>query len=166
MAIVVKVAGLALDDKSKAPIVVLKDDAQDRILPIVIGILEASSIAAQLEGVEFPRPMTHDLITALLNRVEAQIVEVEITDIVDETFYALIHVRHGQALMSVDSRPSDAIALALRAGAPITVRADVFEKTEATGHSAHEPHSHDEADGSMDELLQSLEDEDFGKYKM
>lgn len=161
MAIEVKVAGLALDEKSKAPIVVLKDDSEDRILPIVIGILEASSIAAQLEGVEFPRPMTHDLMTSLLKHVEAQIVEVEITDIVNETFYALIHLRHGQAVMSVDSRPSDAIALALRSGAPITVRQTVFDKTvvakpeETTCDIPHEAR-----------LLEELDDDDFGKYKM
>lgn len=164
MAIEVKVAGLALDEKSKAPIVVLKDNTEDRILPIVIGILEASSIAAQLEGVEFPRPMTHDLVTSLLKHMEAQIVEVEITDIVNETFYALIHLRHGQALMSVDSRPSDAIALALRSGAPITVRQSVFDKS-----TASKPEIESELSDSIDDslpLLESMDEEEFGKYKM
>lgn len=158
MAVLVKVAGLALDEKSKAPIVVLKDEAEDRLLPIVIGILEASSIAASLEGVRFPRPMTHDLMLNAIQSLGAKVFEVEVTDIIDDTFHGVVRITSGDRIMELDSRPSDAIALALRVGSPVLVSARVFEKTTPALVE------HEEALAGDENLLASFDDEDFGKY--
>jgi uncharacterized protein len=160
MNITVNVAGLALDEKSKSPIVVLKDETGSHVLPIVIGIMEASAIAACLEGVDFPRPMTHDLVTSIIKEMGGAIEEIEICDLINDTFYALLHVRVGDKLLKIDARPSDSIALALRADARITVAKKVLE---ATSQSLPK-----EAGGQdlWQEVLESMEDDDFGKYKM
>ncbi|MBM4353561.1 MAG: bifunctional nuclease family protein [Deltaproteobacteria bacterium] len=158
MPIVMKVAGLALDEKSHAPIVVLKDESGKRVLPIVIGLVEASAIAATLEGVEFPRPMTHDLMAALLKQLDATLEKVEVTDLISDTFYALMYVRRKRAgrPLTIDARPSDSIALALRTGAEITVHERVFEKiSQAPEGSTPSPDD-----------LSNLNDDVFGKYKM
>ena len=159
MLITMKVAGLALDEKSKAPIVVLKDDTGKKVLPIVIGIMEASSIAAQLEGVDFPRPMTHDLMTSVLKELGGELEKNEVTDLINDTFYALLHIRIKDRMAAIDARPSDSIALALRCGAEITVHERVFEK------SSHAVPNTGEED-VWKEILENLEDDDFGKYKM
>ena len=157
MAIEVTVAGLALDEKTKSPIIVLKDETGNNVLPIVIGIMEASSIAAQLEGVDFPRPMTHDLLAQTIQKLGATVDRIEITDIINDTFYANIHLAAGDQAYILDARPSDSIALALRMNARILVDEEVFVKTskreDATGHEESQ-------------ALENLEDDDFGKYKM
>ncbi len=158
MPIVMKVAGLALDEKSHAPIVVLKDETGNRVLPIVIGLVEASAIAATLEGVEFPRPMTHDLMASLLKQLDATLERIEVTDLLNDTFYATLHIRRKRSaqLITVDARPSDSIALALRTGATILVDEQVFEKVAKTPEGPK---------ASGDDLA-GLDDEVFGKYKM
>lgn len=163
MSIEVKVAGLALDEKTRSPIVVLKDSSGKRVLPIVIGIMEASAIAAQLEGISFPRPMTHDLLASVVREMGGVLESIEVTDLKNDTFYALLHIRCGDKLVSVDARPSDSIALALRMEATITVSETVFEKTSQAALK--------EAKGEGQEdfwksILESMDDEDFGKYKM
>ncbi len=161
MPIEVKVAGLALDEKTKAPIVVLKDEGGDKVLPIVIGIMEASSIAAQLEGVDFPRPMTHDLMVKMLEELGGSLVRVEVTDVVNDTFYAKLYIETGDTTVVLDARPSDSIALALRTDAKITIHERVFEK------SNHLPPTQSpEDDEALSEILEGLEDDAFGKYKM
>ena len=160
MNILVTVAGLALDEKSKAPIVVLKDESGSHVLPIVIGIMEASAIAACLEGVDFPRPMTHDLLTSIIKELGGVLEEVEVCDLINDTFYALLHIRVGDELLKIDARPSDSIALALRTDARISVAKKVLEST-----SQAVP----KEEGGEDlwkEVLESMEDDDFGKYKM
>jgi uncharacterized protein len=164
MAVEVQVAGLALDEKNKTPIVVLKDETGDKVLPIVIGVTEASAIAACLEGMDFPRPMTHDLLAATIRKLGAVLEKVEITDLINDTFYALLHVRRDDQVVTIDSRPSDSIALALRAEAKILVDEQVFEK------SARQPLEGGTGsipdDDNWKELLENLEDDDFGKYKV
>lgn len=164
MPIEVQVAGLALDEKNKAPIVVLKDESGEKVLPIVIGVMEASAIAASLEGVDFPRPMTHDLLSAVLRELGGTLEKIEITDLNNDTFYALLFIRQGDKLVTVDSRPSDSIALALRAGASITVAEQVFEKSALRPQESGRSLTVD--DDNWKELLENLEDDDFGKYKM
>jgi len=160
MAIEVKVAGLALDEKSRSPIIVLKDESGARVLPIVIGIMEASAIAARLEGVDFPRPMTHDLLATVVAQMGGKLESIEVTDLKDDTFYALLHIRCGEQLVSIDARPSDSIALALRTEAVITVHERVFEKTSQSTSKG------EGKDDVWKTILESMDDEDFGKYKM
>jgi bifunctional DNase/RNase len=137
---------------------VLKDESGNRVLPIVIGLVEASAIAATLEGVEFPRPMTHDLLASVLRQLDATLERIEVTDLINDTFYATIFIRKKRStqLLSVDARPSDSIALALRTGATILVNEQVFDKV------ARVP----EGDKSSGDGLSTLEDDAFGKYKM
>ena len=168
MVVEMKIAGLALDEKSKAPIVVLKNEAGDKTLPIVIGIMEASAIAARLEAMDFPRPMTHDLLASVLEKLGGRLESVEVCDIINDTFYALLHIvvdPPGESgaeprRISIDARPSDSIALALRTGATILVNELIFEKT----HAAPKARSPD--DDVWKEILESMEDDDFGKYQM
>ncbi len=158
----VKVAGVVIHNKTNSPIVILKEEEGDKILPIWIGFMEASAIAAKLEGVEMPRPMTHDLLNNCLAQLGVRVERVVVTDLIDNTYYANIYLRYGEEEILVDSRPSDAIALALRADAPIFVEEIVMQKTmdsvSAEGDS--------EERSELEELLRQLDTEDFGKYKM
>jgi len=162
----VKVAGLALDEKSKAPIVVLKDDSGEKVLPIVIGVLEASAIAAALEKIDFPRPMTHDLAVSIMKSLGAQLDRVEITDLINDTFYALLFMKTEKGEVSVDARPSDSIALALRAGAAIYVHPKVFEKTATKPAVEGVGGVGGEGEDPWKDILENMDDDDFGKYKM
>ncbi len=161
MVVVMEVAGLALDEKSRAPIVVLKAPSGTQVLPIVVGIMEASAIAAQLEGVDFPRPMTHDLLAAIIKELGGEVVEVEICDLINDTFYARIRIKTGQQMLELDARPSDSIALALRTGATIKVAQQVLEAS-----SQKVPIGGGDDDAPWDDILENLDDDDFGKYKM
>ena len=159
MAVKVVIAGLAVDPDKEAPIVVLKEVEGDRVLPIVIGFTEARAIAIKLENIDFPRPLTHDLLASVIEKLGGKLEKVEVCDLVDNTFYALLHIRVGDKVVTIDARPSDSIALALRTGADITVNEKVFEKT-FVGKKT-------ESEGEMwKEILESLDDEDFGKYKV
>jgi len=162
MDIEVRIRGLMMDPATNMPIVVLKDVASDTVMPIWVGIFEANAIAIEIEKVSAPRPMTHDLTRNLVRHLNAELEKVVITEIKDETFYAVIWLKQGNEPVAVDSRPSDAIALALRADCPIYVAEHVMQsaKLNTTGP----------ADGPTAEQLRSwlegLNDEDLGRYKM
>jgi uncharacterized protein len=157
-----KVRGLALDPVSNMPIILLRDEEEKRSLPIWVGIFEANAIALELEKVSTPRPMTHDLIKNILESVEAKVEKIVVNDLRDNTFFALIHLRVGEEEITVDSRPSDAIALALRVGAPILVDEDVVRRAKSVEVAPKESDDQEK----LKEWLDNLKPEDFGKYKM
>ncbi len=156
-----EIKGLMLDPASNVPIVILRDEESDVFLPIWIGVFEANAIALRIEGVEPPRPMTHDLLLATLTHLGAAIERIVISDLRDSTFFARIHLDRGGTKMTLDSRPSDAIALALRADAPIFVLRAVLEKAHAVDHS-HEATEEEK----IRKMLEELGPEDLGKYTM
>lgn len=121
--------GVTFDPVSKGPIVLLKTDVGNRFIPIWIGASEAQAILARLQNVETERPMTHDLLAAVVHDLDAEVVRVVVTDLREHTFFALITLRHRDGEVEVDSRPSDAIALAVRTGAPIFAADDVLERS-------------------------------------
>jgi bifunctional DNase/RNase len=127
----VEIRGLMLDPSSNVPIVILRDTQSQLFLPIWIGVFEANAIALKIEGVEPPRPMTHDLLRLMLEQLGAQVEKIVISDLKESTFFAVIHVQHDGHSIGIDARPSDAIALALRAEAPIFVLRSVLDKAQA-----------------------------------
>lgn len=162
-----KVAGLTIDPFSNSPIMVLKDEATDESLPIWIGILEATAIASELEDIKFSRPMTHDLLKNILESAGAKIRKVEVIDLKDNTFYALIHLTLGDKTQAIDARPSDAIALALRFDAPIFVEDKVIELSKSsTEAQTGRPEVESEEGKKWAEILENFKPEDFGKFKM
>lgn len=172
----VEVAGLSIDPFTNMPIVVLRDPATTRQLPIWIGLVEASSIATQLEKLELNRPMTHDLMKSVLESVGARLEEVEVAELKDDTFYANLRlaIPSGKTVV-MDSRPSDAIALALRTGAKIFVSRAVFEQTQRVEESTDaktgdRPRADNVLSGQPPskwaEILEKLSPDDFGKFKM
>lgn len=161
MQIEMTITGLMIDPITKMPIVVLRDSDGQRVLPIWVGLFEANAIALQIEQVETPRPMTHDLLKSVVEGLAARVERIVVCDLRDNTFYANIHLLSGGALKLVDARPSDAIALALRAGAPIFVEEAVIDR-------AHAP-APQEADVDLSRLrrwLENLTEDELGKYKM
>ena len=124
------VHAITLDADSNSPILILKEENGERTLPIWIGLLEATAIATEMEKIEFARPMTHDLSVNLLKKMEIKIPRVEISDLKDNTYYALITLRQGDRELTVDARPSDAVAIALRAKAQIFVNESVLKITQ------------------------------------
>jgi len=164
MFVEMKVRGLALDPLSNLPIIILRDDEEKRSLPIWIGIYEANAIALELEKIETPRPMTHDLIKNILETIEARVQKVVVTDLKENTFYAVLHLQVGTTEYTVDARPSDAIALALRVGAPIYVDEEVVRKAKSleVGKEA-EAVKADDPD-RLREWLQNIKPEDFEKF--
>ena len=160
-----KVRGLALDPLSNMPIIILKDEEDRRSLPIWVGIFEANAIALELEKIATPRPMTHDLIKNIIETLEARVLKIVVTDLKENTFYAVLHLQIGETEYTVDSRPSDAIALALRVAAPIYVDEDVVRKAktlEVVTKDA-EPIKADDPD-RIKEWLGSIKPEDFEKF--
>lgn len=153
-----KVSGIALDPFTNSPIVILKDEMDERTLPIWIGFMEASSIAMELEKTPRIRPITHDLVKNLLEKLNYAVSKIEVTDLRDDTFYAKIYLQKNGEEHSLDSRPSDAIAIALRTGSPIFVNEDVIEKSKNI--------EIDEDKEKLEDLLENMSDGDFGKYKM
>jgi bifunctional DNase/RNase len=147
------------------PIIILRDDEDKRSLPIWIGIPEANAIALELEKVPPPRPMTHDLMKNILETIDARIVKVVVTDLKENTFFAVLHLQVGTAEYTVDSRPSDAIALALRVAAPIYVDEDVLPKARSA-EAGREGEAAVKADDpeQLREWLQNIKPEDFEKY--
>jgi len=164
MFVEMKVAGIVLDPYTNVPIVVLRDLEEKTTVPIWIGLVEASAIAMELEKIKIQRPLTHDLIKNLLVELRVEVVKIEVTDLKDNTFFALIHLNAGDRALAVDSRPSDAIALALRTGSPIFVETRVIEKSQQmdTKDSAFTQENRDK----WTEILENLNPDDFGKYKM
>src|SRR3989440_124563 len=164
MLVEMKVRGLALDPVSNMPIIILRDDEDKRSLPIWVGIFEANAIALELEKIATPRPMTHDLIKNVLESLDVQVTRVVVTDLRENTFYAVLHLKLGTNEYTVDSRPSDAIALALRVAAPIFVEEDVFPKAGKMEVSKEgEPMKADDPE-QLREWLQNIKPEDFEKY--
>ncbi|MBI2466941.1 MAG: bifunctional nuclease family protein [Candidatus Rokubacteria bacterium] len=162
MFVEMKVRGLALDPVSNMPIIILRDEEEKRSLPIWVGLFEANAIALELEKVSTPRPMTHDLIKHILESLEAKVEKIVVNDLRDNTFFAMIHLRLGEEEITVDSRPSDAIALALRVGAPIYVDEDVVRRAKSVEVAPKESDDQEK----LKEWLENLKPEDFGKYKM
>ena len=124
------VHAITLDADSNSPILILKEEDGERTLPIWIGLLEATAIATEMEKIEFARPMTHDLLVNLLKKMEIKIPKIEISDLKDNTYYALITLRQRDCELTVDARPSDAVAIALRAEAQILVNESVLKKAQ------------------------------------
>ena len=157
-----KVKGLALDP-SNMPIVILKDMEEERALPIWVGIFEANAIALGMEDVPVPRPMTHDLIKNILEKVQATVSRIVINDLEDMTFFAVILLSIDGNEVSIDSRPSDAIALALRVDAPIFVAKKVLDEVRSIDLT--DPRLEDDKE-KWKEWLEDLRPEDFGKHEM
>ena len=154
------IKGLMLDPVSNSPIVVLKDEEDKFFLPIWVGIFEANAIALQLEKITTPRPMTHDLLRNMINELDARVTRVVINDLRDSTFFAQIRLIIGDKTLELDARPSDAIALALRADAPIYVAQSVLEQAQTISPDS------DDQDEKMKKWFEQLDTEDLGKYKM
>jgi uncharacterized protein len=154
-----KIRGLMMDPMTNLPVVILKEACGNGILPIWVGVHEANAIALEIERVVTPRPMTHDLLKNVVLGLQAHVQKVVVTGIKDETFYAVIWVDREGDLVSIDSRPSDAFALALRIDCPIFVEDAVLKASKANS-------SVDDADREEKPWMENLNDEDFGKYKM
>jgi len=155
------IRGLMMDPVTNMPIVILKDVGSDTVLPIWVGVYEANAIALEMEKVSTPRPMTHDLIKNVLVGLETQVHKVVVTELREDTFYAVIWLDHGGDVISVDSRPSDALALALRVDCPIFVD-DLVLKSSKLATNATDRVTSEE----LRKWLEGLNDEDLGKYKM
>jgi len=161
MDIEMKIRGLMVDPSTNAPIVILKDVAGDAVLPIWVGPVEATAIWLEVEKTSTARPMTHDLLKNLIYGLNAEIQRIVVTELKDDTFYAVIWMEQNGEAVALDARPSDAIALALRADCPIYVSEDVLKVAKVI------PNAADSA--SAEELrrwLENLNDEDMGRYKM
>jgi bifunctional DNase/RNase len=161
MEVEMTIRGLMMDPVTNMPIVILKDVASDTVLPIWVGVYEANAIALEIEKVTTPRPMTHDLIRNVLTGLETNVRRVVVTDLRDDTFFAVIWLERGGEMVSVDARPSDALAVALRVDCPIFVDEIVLKNSKITANPLDKI--------SPEELrryLESLNDEDLGKYKM
>lgn len=159
MEIEVKIRGLMVDPTTNMPIVILKDVHSDAAVPIWVGIYEANAIAVEIEKQKTARPMAHDLMRNLIGGLNAHVLRVVITEIKDETFYAALWLEQGGEIVFLDARPSDAIALALRADVPIYVEQKVLEMAQNAAASMANQES-------QRKNLDDLNDEDFGRYKM
>ena len=162
MDIEVRIRGLLMDPSTNMPIVVLKDVASDAVMPIWVGIFEANAIALEIEKMPAPRPLTHDLTRNILRHLNGELERVVITELKDDTFYAALWVRQGEEQVTIDSRPSDAIALALRADCPIFVAEKVMESAKLNTSGPPEGPTAEQLRG----WLEGLNDEDLGRYKM
>ena len=161
MLIEMTIKGLTVDPVTNMPIVILHDDQDRRILPIWVGVFEANAIALQIENVHTPRPMTHDLLRNVIHDLQASVERIVVSDVKDNTFFALIHLETPAGKVAVDARPSDAIALALRTRSPIWVEESVIDSAKTIDSSTAK------VDGErLHQWLESLDPEDLGKYKM
>ncbi len=161
MLIEMTIKGLMVDPTTNTPIVILRDKAGDRVLPIWVGIFEANAIAVQIENVAMARPMTHDLLRNVIADLQATVQRIVVSDLQENTFFAVIYLTvHGETV-AIDARPSDAIALALRTHAPIFVEDAVIDQAKTIDFSTDKP----DAD-RLHKWLESLDPDDLGKYKM
>jgi len=161
----VRVAHLGLDRTTNTPVVILQEQGGERVLPIWIGPAEASAIAMELAGVKFARPLTHDLLKQVIVGLGADLRKVIITQVKDNTYYAELHIYRGDAVINIDARPSDSIAVALRLKAPIFTSDTLLENTaidasQLDGESGPQPLDAD----ALKQYLQNLDPEDFGKF--
>jgi bifunctional DNase/RNase len=157
----VSISVLAVDTKSKSPVVVLKEIAGERTLPVWIGFMEANAIGSELEGIKFSRPMTHDLVKDLLVSVDAKVKKIVVHDLKKNTYYAFIHLDYAGKEIIVDARPSDALALSLRFKAPIFVEEDVFKKAEHVSFDSEEGDKSEEK-RKWHKILEKMDPDDFG----
>lgn len=160
-----KVFGLALDEESQVPVLILKDMEEKAVLPIWIGAMEAMAISLALNDVVLPRPMTHDLLLSMIHKLDAQVVAVHVTELSEGTYYADIEVEVEGGIRRIDSRPSDAIALALRAKAPILVAEPVLDQVANESDTASTVEFSNEDSDKWTELLEKFDPDDI-KYKM
>lgn len=160
MEVEMKIRGLMMDPVTNMPIVILKD-AADIVLPIWVGIYEANAIALEIEKVSTPRPMTHDLIKNVLTGLDTQVHKVVVTELREDTFYAVIWLEREGRVISIDSRPSDALALALRVDCPIFVEDEVLKTSKMSTNASDRVTSEE-----LRKWLEGLNDEDLGRYKM
>ncbi len=156
-----KIKGLIMDPLTNSPIVILQSVEKNTLLPIWVGIFEANAIALQIERIDTPRPLTHDLIKNILLQLDANVDKIVVTDLQENTFYAVIHLRMNGDHITIDSRPSDAIALALRTDAPIYVTEEVINNSRNLSLEKENLDSED-----IKKWLESLNPDDMGKYKM
>ena len=156
-----KIKGLIMDPFTNSPIVILQSLEKNTLLPIWVGIFEANAIALQIERIDTPRPLTHDLIKNILLQLEANVDKIVVTDLQENTFYAVIHLRMNGDHITIDSRPSDAIALALRTDAPIYVTEEVINNSRNISLEKENLDSED-----IRKWLENLNPDDMGKYKM
>ena len=161
MEVEMKIRGLMMDPVTNMPIVILKDVNGASVLPIWVGIYEANAIALEIEKVATPRPMTHDLIKNLLLGLETHVHKVVVTELRDDTFYAVIWLEKEGQVISIDSRPSDALALALRTDCPIYVEDEVLKSSKISGTASDKVNNEE-----LRKWLENLGDEDMGRYKM
>jgi bifunctional DNase/RNase len=161
----VSIAGLTIDPASNTPIIILKSEDNDQAVPIWIGLLEATAIASALQGVTFDRPMTHDLFKNFSNLLNITVSKVEVCDIQDSTYFAKIHFTSREKIFSMDARPSDAIAIALRFNAPIFIDDKVIEKSKMV-EGAAEVVDQSKEGKKWAEYLEKLSPKDFGKFKV
>lgn len=161
MQIEMTIKGLMVDPITNMPIVILRDKDGGRVLPIWVGVFEANAIALQIENVTTPRPMTHDLLRNVIHDLKAEIRKIVVSDLKENTFFALIHLDVQGQPLAIDARPSDAIALALRARAPIFVEDTVIDNAKTVDYAP------DKSDAErLQKWLESLDPDDLGKYKM
>jgi bifunctional DNase/RNase len=162
MDVEVRIRGLMMDPATNMPIVVLKDVSSETVMPIWVGIFEANAIAIEIEKMAAPRPMTHDLTRNLIQHLNGTLERVVITELRDDTFFAILWIRQDNQPITVDARPSDAIALALRADCPIYVSEQVLQSAKLNTSGPPEGPTAEQLRG----WLEGLNDEDMGRYKM
>ena len=161
MEVEMKIRGLMMDPVTNMPIVLLRESDAETVLPIWVGVYEANAIALEIEKVSTPRPMTHDLIKTLLLGLNTGLRKVVVSELKDDTFYAVIWLERGGEVISIDSRPSDALALALRVDCPIFVEETVLKTSKLAANMSDRVTSDE-----LRKWLEGLNDEDLGKYKM
>ncbi len=169
MKVKMKIQAIALDPVSNSPVMILKEEEGERALPIWIGLLEATAIATKLENIHFSRPMTHDLMINILDHLGIKIPRIEVCDLRDNTYYALITLNIDGREVQIDARPSDAVALALRTGAEIWVYEEVLHKSKALEEAAkteQETMDRDQDKDKLKDLLEKLDPSAISKYKM
>ena len=162
MQIEMTIKGLTVDRATNMPIILLRDKDGDRVLPIWVGGAEANAIAMQIENVSVPRPMTHDLLKNVIQDLHGDIKKIVVYDLKENTFYAMIYVSANGEVVAIDSRPSDAIALALRVKAPIFVEEEIITKAKTSPMGGPEELQAEH----LQRWLESLEPDELGKYKM
>ena len=161
MEIEMKIRGLMVDPSTQMPIVLLKDPESEALLPIWVGLYEANAIALEVEKAQAPRPLTHDLLRNLIRSLNGRVVRVVVTELKDDTFYAVIWIEQNGEIVSVDARPSDALALALRTDCPVFVDQDVLLAAKVLPNPVEQASSQD-----VKKWLENQNDEDLGRYKM
>jgi len=156
------IKGLILDPTNNSPIVILQDTEGTTVLPIWVGVFEANAIALEMEHVETPRPMTHDLIRTILSTLTTKVVKIVVNDLRENTYYAEIYLHRDSQIFVVDARPSDALAVALRTGARIFVAKEVVQKSRMYSISEQQDWSEEE----LKKWLENVSPDDLGKYEM